>query len=384
MDLMDGDQCGALLLSYFEHLTTIESGRIEDEDGIDDPWLKLPMPAIYEGLLRSYSVRSIQERVDLLERNNLLQWREEFRGSVRRYLFNYRRVQEMLDCKSVIRTDSVPPAKLPETPAEPSAEPSAKLPEVGGVLNLKEVISNTQHLPPPPQDFCPEYESTSGSRRWEESDIKTFFGKYKHGRGVQKPDKRERIRTMDFFNDNNIGPDAALQAIGGYLASEFDRHPLFEFRRNFYQYLDAANRSDQDSTQASSPGKQTAIDPRALEPPAKAFLPAEAIAKWNELVPSNPMNDWDWANDDVRAAEKACNNQVFVNRFDDICRKAEAVAKEGDLSRDFRWMIKSYGAKPGNWWDFLTSKPRPKRKPEEKTDMIATGLKQLLEKSRSK
>lgn len=158
--------------------------------------------------------------------------------------------------------------------------------------------------------------------------------------------------------------DDAITALNGYSCTggvqSFD-----EFKSRFGEWKRAGMSQGRSESVPFLKTTQTSGH-TSPEAPEASNAQQGAIATWGELVPSNPLDPpWDWSRDNVADLLKATQDPIFIERLPEICAKAEALAQTGNKSRDFRWMIKSFGKKAGNWWDFLSQKEAPRFKSKE-------------------
>lgn len=100
------------------------------------------------------------------------------------------------------------------------------------------------------------------------------------------------------------------------------------------------------------------------------------LTRWNELVLSFPVQ-WDDQRDAGKAVRlaKLCQDSDFVARFDELCRKAEAINRAGKAWVHFKWLIGTDKATgDANWWrlasgefDGMTQPDKKWKKPDGQT-----------------
>ena len=186
-----------------------------------------------------------------------------------------------------------------------------------------------------------------------------------------RPDAREKQRHK-FWLAKQSYPDS-ITAINGYEMLNGHKsvraHSMEEFKSKYYECLKAGKAEERATTPPTPSVSPTTISPPTIDPGAP-WGPSRAIARWNELVISNPVA-WDWDRDDGKDLKKALADPMFEKRFEELCTKAEA---DPNKSRDFQWMITSYGKKAGNWFRYLNQKEAPRFKSQDSHEEMKRKL----------
>ncbi len=392
LELLGGDQCAALLLAVLEFQTNGEANRDDIRDRVREPWITVSLSGLARHLLALYSDRWVKKRIRFLEQSGLLTV-ERYPGQLNRYLLNCAFITEALKDKLIFK-----PGFGDDQGSEFTSEVSSPVTRevsspVGGDYNKEEELEEKEPIPPPPfpsrnapieerldpdvvsdiqelyvVEETPPERSAKSKTQMSSQEQRRFWNHWRRRTGL-KPDVIERARYQRWLSYRAL--DDAITAVNGYTYTAdgkpgLDAFSLQNFQQCYTQSL-AAERYREKMAQERAINDSLATPPASTTPtpaasPTSPWCSGMAVNAWNEMVPSNPV-DWDWLRDDSKDLDKAVNDPVFEQRFPEICAKAEALAQGGRLDRDFRWMIKSYGKKAGNWWEFLNEKERPKAKP---------------------
>ncbi len=214
----------------------------------------------------------------------------------------------------------------------------------------------------------PDEGRKSKKQTWSSGDRSKFWGQWK--RKSTKPPTHVCSRVNRWLEYKD--PSQAVTAINGYASVKLESMSIDEFQRGYWEYYKLGEAEERATSAPLPPSVPlTTISPQAIAPSAP-WGPRNAVARWNEIVKSAPVN-WDWERDNDRELRQACADPVFEQRFDEICEKAEKANRDG-LDRPFRWMLAPYGGKTGQWWKFLDEKPKARFKPQESLEDIKRNL----------
>ncbi len=213
VDMFDGDHCAAVLMGLFEFLTNGELTRFRMANESGEPWFKSTMPAICEETLGLYSIRSLQERIDFMEKCGLLTVSRKSMNAPACYLLRYAEVAEALRIRRVFKKDPIgnfAEQEKESRSAAASAITTSLLPIGGGVLNLKEEELRTDH-------------GTAHFPNEENIPAEDHFRLWCNHRGFKKPPRGDRERVIEKLSKVYISEADASAALDGYHDSDWGR-----------------------------------------------------------------------------------------------------------------------------------------------------------------
>lgn len=150
----------------------------------------------------------------------------------------------------------------------------------------------------------------------------------------------------------------AADSMRGYHQSEFgkrEQYPVRGFLKSPRSYIGPSNATDEaGAVPPPSEGPSGQVAPSGSPQSAKQRI--DRVAMWNQLVPAMPVT-WDWKRSNVDGLRMAELDDMFVERFHEICRRAQKIhiARPNDSKYlTFNWILKREGRTgPWNWFKLL-------------------------------
>ena len=221
--------------------------------------------------------------------------------------------------------------------------------------------THTDNNLPPRENNLPWRKSkiqtrNSSSLFWTNEDRRSFSSRFKSIPKSKLNGGKERM-VISFLENEGVDLDQAIDAVEGFKNNSAD--PSVEaFMSRFYTWKDFGSRAQQDEPVRKKVANHVARPAVALEraqtPQKQVFSPEQAIEKWNSMVPSGKIVDWDPARDDYSKLKKLCLDPDFVDKLPSVCAKAEAIHKAvSGWAPTFRWLISKKG-NVENWWKLHT------------------------------
>jgi phage replication O-like protein O len=202
----------------------------------------------------------------------------------------------------------------------------------------------------------------SKQQTWKPGDRSAFWGQWKRKFGSKPiPRDREIFNRWLAYKD----PKQAVTAVNGY-GSSTASPSIEEFKAGYWEYFKSGD--GQERAESVPFEKKAASTLPAPENSPASFMPQDAISRWNSLVPSRAVTDWNPRLDAQRALAAACEEPEFIDNFDDLCQRVEAaVVRTNPKWLTFRWILKQSNRQPVNWWRILKGClddiPKEKHKP---------------------
>lgn len=213
--------------------------------------------------------------------------------------------------------------------------------------------------------------SENASTRVRETDLldsDTIIQRWSHHRGFKKPNKALREIISEKLKKHGLTEAELTASLDGYYANEWAKaqnYPILGFIKDPHSWIVRAALEVESTPEAVVTNPQP---PDALQP---AQTRINYPARWNELVPAKPVT-WD-ARRGAGSALRECEaDQVFRERFDEMCRIAQKIHEvKGDAADwvTFEFAIKTNGKGVG-WWRILNefaSMGKTKATPRRKT-----------------
>ena len=352
-----GDQCASAIISVLDFLTV---GLIENLEAAAEKealiWVRLTIDRLYDMVANLYSIRRIQERLEILSESRLIVLPSGTKVFGRatntpiNMLLNRELIKDALEKKSVLiaqKTPEIPPSNVstPSNVGNSADKPTAEAPKSTPLKSLGTLENTEEREPLKEADFTPVPSEEKTHDSDATLDIEDLFrilpGKFKRlkgGRSVPKDLLRFRLEALQ-----GISTEEAYQAFDSFSKQDFWEKFDARHRVNaFFVYLQ--KREGEPEPKPTSPRTEIPV-PAAAGPVATGI---DFPARWNELVPARPTV-WNPARDSWRGAG-VFSDPEFAAKFDDLCRTCQKfiTAKPDADWVHFRWMIGSKDGHP-NW-----------------------------------
>ncbi len=247
------------------------------------------------------------------------------------------------------------------SPVQAEASPSLALLEPltlnlePGTWNLEPAVADSLSLP-----------------EEEPLDFETAMHRFGAHKGFRKPNKATREMAALRWPTVALGEIAWVLAMDGYYASEWGKernYPVMGLLKDPTSWIKAVPEPTGEPGRVN--GAEKVVPFQRVEAGASGNV-TEKIdypARWNELVPAKPVQ-WDWKRSAVDILRITEADALFVARFDDMCRVAQAVHLR--CRDEASWMTFEFAIrrtdKGDGWWRILTEfadmQPRLRKSPE--------------------
>lgn len=395
------DFCQAAILDVLEYWTGIEWAMIQKSDAFRLPWIEVAIPKLHTEMYGMYSLRSIPECLREIEKAGFVSVQRGHGGAVNKYLLN------PLSLTWAIDPDG------PRPPAESNGWNALFSPKANGNFAVREISATEadgrpdgksdgnfgSHLKESEPEPYPEEKITTPTPPSEDEPPavrqKIVLSRLKSAGMKLDWQRGEKKQVIAWIEERSETLDQILFAIDGYSASPYWKsqgYPWPGFRNHFPEFLpDATRPQPREAQRVSAPSEATipqGLDSDALQRVSAKF---DYPAKWNELVPSKPV-DWDPVRGRAGALTECSKDSKFVENFERICQLAQQI--HSVRGSEVGWMSFQYAIKRDKdgiygwvkildeyaWMASPTEKSRPRQTQAEKNGDMITKYQDRLRK----
>ncbi len=318
-ELFGGDVCCSGIISIIDFLTM---GKLNEFEAISESegllWVRISLDQIYYQLNGMYAIRRIQDRLRFLNAEEFVQVPSDQSLFGRKsstalaFLLNRQKISDVYRSGLTVPYREIAAGEEEKMPTIVGATTPVCLPtkrgenvavcqQNEGALNLKEVKEEEETEKPPYSP--PTFEAEDQNPTHHGGVIDRDTGEYREERKFSKPFRAGRR--------------------GGRGKNDTDPNSTSACLKRF-QEAAAARSASATVAQVASPGppsgSKTPESSQQPKNPASVDFPA----RWNELIPERPV-------DAALLARhpKAYDHPIWIERFEDICRKAKKLIADG-------------------------------------------------------
>jgi len=384
LELLEDDQCAAILLAYFEYLTNGELANMESAEQTGLPWVRASLERIGQGILGRYKDTWIRKSLDRLIAAGFLREEQSRFGVTKCYLLEIDHVNRRLEQLSVISespslsddvASSLGGGDSPVTVTERRWSPSLSdgdLPATSSLsdgANKKEYIEeeNSKEVYSQPGSSTETQTTTPTQTQAPDLDLEddpvTFVrnaysrvnrrAKLPNLRARSEAQTCERIREVEA----SAGPVEFRTGLIAFLESEGDW--LREHRWPIHAYLKDPSRYELAPLKPRPAACETRYWPGSPSPtvqhPPVDELP-QAAREWNRIVTAGPpVEQWTHRDRYFSAAAAEPDFLASLPKVLELCQKAYETRPEDVAWLNFRWLLqrdKTSGNE--NWYKLAT------------------------------
>lgn len=334
--LFGGDVCLAGILAIFEHLTNIEMTRFAARGESGLPWVQISMAEIEGWMMGLYSRRTIQDKMAYLDELGVLKSSLPGGRTYKSYLLNIASlnaaIQEQKRAPSFVIGKIADHLLIGKNDVE-IADQTGKIADQTdciksiGVKRDKEIEKETISIsydPPSSAEWNGVEVKVVGTEISEDT-AKILVGRFKRLKGVSSFGKamKDLVAEKTESLSGSMNENELLAAFDQFAEADFWKgwdtaHIVRSFFKGLTEYGPDTFRGLRTSAASPAPVKES---PAPVQCPR---VDMNFVARWNELVPAKPWNDF---GSTVRP--RPYDDLQFAARFDDVCRAAAKLIDDG-------------------------------------------------------